>query len=121
MQTPSGISRKRHRFPPEMIAHVAWLYVRINLGLRKVDETLVERGIDVYLKNQAPTAKVDSQSARNLWRQSHNFCMPRQSVKNHRMQRLHGARLTAPSAVHQDNSAVCDSPRVRSGWYRWTW
>lgn len=47
MQTPSSISYKRHRFPPEIIAHAVWLYVRFNLSLREVEEMLLERGVDV--------------------------------------------------------------------------
>lgn len=27
------INYKRHRFPPQIIAHVVWLYVRFNLSL----------------------------------------------------------------------------------------
>ncbi len=30
------ISYKRHRFPPQIFAHVVWLYVRFNLSLREV-------------------------------------------------------------------------------------
>ncbi|MEL6204193.1 MAG: IS6 family transposase [Pseudomonadota bacterium] len=40
-------SYKRHRFPPEIIAHAVWLYVRFNLSLSDVEEMLLERGIDV--------------------------------------------------------------------------
>ncbi|MFP3385656.1 IS6 family transposase [Tritonibacter sp. SIMBA_163] len=47
MQTPSSISYKRHRFPPEIIAHAVWLYVRFNLSLREVEEMLLERGVRV--------------------------------------------------------------------------
>ncbi len=47
MQTLSRISYKRHCFPPETVAHAAWLYVRFNLSLRDVEEILLERGIDV--------------------------------------------------------------------------
>jgi len=46
MQT-QNISYKRHRFPPQIIAHVVWLYVRFNLSLREVEEMMLERGIDV--------------------------------------------------------------------------
>ena len=35
MQTQK-ISYKRPRFPPQIIAHVVWLYVRFNLSLREV-------------------------------------------------------------------------------------
>ena len=41
------INYKRHRFPPQIIAHVAWLYVRFNLSLREVEELMLERGVDV--------------------------------------------------------------------------
>ncbi len=43
----SSISYKRHRFPPPIIAHAVWLYVRFNLSLREVEEMLLARGIDV--------------------------------------------------------------------------
>ncbi len=43
----SSICYKRHRFPPQIIAHVVWLYLRFNLSLREVEEMLLQRGIDV--------------------------------------------------------------------------
>lgn len=46
MQTQK-VSYKRHRFPPQIIAHVVWLYVRFNLSLREVEELMLERGVDV--------------------------------------------------------------------------
>jgi putative transposase len=39
------ISYKRHRFPPEIIAHAVWLYFRFPLSLRLAEEMLLERGI----------------------------------------------------------------------------
>ena len=38
---------KRHRFPPQIIQHAVWLYVRFTLSFRDVEEMLAERGIDV--------------------------------------------------------------------------
>jgi putative transposase len=38
-------SYKRHRFPPEIIAHAVWLYVRCALSYRDVEELLAERGV----------------------------------------------------------------------------
>ncbi|PIL17178.1 hypothetical protein P775_24955 [Puniceibacterium antarcticum] len=38
---------KRHRFSPQIIAHVVWLYARVNLSLREVEEMMMERGVDV--------------------------------------------------------------------------
>ena len=41
------ISFKRHRFSPEIIQHVVWLYARFTLSFRDVEDLLAERGIDV--------------------------------------------------------------------------
>ena len=63
------ISYKRHRFPPDIIAHAVWLYVRFNLSLREVEEMLLERGIDVsYETVHRWTRKFGPQIARNLRR-----------------------------------------------------
>ncbi|WP_143217439.1 IS6 family transposase, partial [Acetobacter sp. DsW_063] len=37
----------RHRFPRELIAHAVWLYFRLPLSFRLVEEMLLERGIVV--------------------------------------------------------------------------
>ncbi len=39
------LSYKRHRFPPEIIAHAVWLYFRFALSYRDVEELLAERGV----------------------------------------------------------------------------
>jgi transposase-like protein len=41
------ISYRRHRFPPVIIQHAVWLYVRFTLSCRDVEELLAERGLDV--------------------------------------------------------------------------
>ncbi len=41
------VSYKRHRSPPEIIAHAVWLYFRFPLSLQLVEEMLLERGIVV--------------------------------------------------------------------------
>jgi putative transposase len=38
---------RRHRFPPEIIQHTIWLYVRFTLSYRDVEELLAERGLDI--------------------------------------------------------------------------
>lgn len=38
---------RRHRFPPDVIAHAVWLYFRFPLSLRMVEDLLSERGIIV--------------------------------------------------------------------------
>ncbi len=68
MQT-SDIIFKRHRFPPQLIAHAVWLYLRFNLSLREVEEMLLERGIDVsYETVRRWIAKFGPQITRNLRR-----------------------------------------------------
>jgi transposase-like protein len=41
------ISFARHQFPPAIIRHAAWLYVRFTLSYRDVEDMLAERGLDV--------------------------------------------------------------------------
>ncbi len=41
------ISYARYRFPPEVIRHAVWLYVRFTLSYRDVEDLLAERGLEV--------------------------------------------------------------------------
>src|SRR4051812_16785018 len=41
------ISYRRHRFPPVIIQHAVWLYLRFTLSYRDVEELLAHRGLDV--------------------------------------------------------------------------
>src|SRR5438477_7114436 len=41
------LSYRRHRFPPEIIQHAIWLYLRFTLSYRDVEELLAERGFDL--------------------------------------------------------------------------
>ena len=41
------ISYARHQFPPDVIRHAVWLYLRFTLSLRDVEEMLAERGLDL--------------------------------------------------------------------------
>lgn len=34
-------------YPPSIVQHVVWLYLRFNLSLRDVEDLLAERGLDV--------------------------------------------------------------------------
>jgi putative transposase len=38
---------RRHRFPPEIIQHAIWLYLRFTLSYRDFEELLAERGLDI--------------------------------------------------------------------------
>jgi hypothetical protein len=41
------LSYRRHRFPPPIIQHAIWLYLRFTLNYRDVEELLAERGLEV--------------------------------------------------------------------------
>jgi putative transposase len=38
---------RRHHFPPEIIQHAIWLYLRFTLSYRDVEDLLAERGLEV--------------------------------------------------------------------------
>jgi putative transposase len=38
------ISFARHQFPPDIIRHAVWLYLRFTLSFRDVEDLLAERG-----------------------------------------------------------------------------
>ena len=37
----------RHQFPPAVIRHAVWLYVRFTLSYRDIEDLLAERGLDI--------------------------------------------------------------------------
>ena len=41
------ISYAHHRFPPDVIRHAVWLYLRFTLSYRDVEDLLAERGLEV--------------------------------------------------------------------------
>jgi putative transposase len=72
------VSYKRHRFPPEIIAHALWLSFMLPLSLRLVEEMLLERGIVVSYETvrrwalkfgpaYARRLKRKPPSRRNIW------------------------------------------------------
>src|SRR5271157_4398018 len=38
---------RRHRFPPAIIQHAVWLYLRFTLSYRDIEDLLAERGLDI--------------------------------------------------------------------------
>ncbi len=57
----------RHRFPPDVIRHAVWLYLRFTLIYRDAEELLAERGLDVsYETFRRWVLKFELQFARNL-------------------------------------------------------
>jgi putative transposase len=41
------LSYRRHRFPPVVIQHTVWVYLRFTLSYRDVEDLLAERGLDI--------------------------------------------------------------------------
>src|SRR5215203_5420035 len=63
------VSYARHRFPPDIIRHAVWLYLRFTLSYRDVEELLAERGLDVsYETVRRWVLKFGPVFARNLRR-----------------------------------------------------
>ena len=59
----------RHQFPPAVIEHAVWLYLRFTLSFRDVEDLLAERGIDVsYESIRRWVAKFGPLFARELRR-----------------------------------------------------
>jgi putative transposase len=59
----------RHRFPPSIIQHSIWLYLRFTLSYRDVEDLLAERGLDVsYETVRRWVLKFGPVIARNLRR-----------------------------------------------------
>src|SRR6267154_6838520 len=73
------LSYCRHRFPPAVIQHSIWLYLRFTLSYRDVEELLAERGLDIsYETVRRWVLKFGRGIARNLRR-----CRPRPSDRWH--------------------------------------
>src|SRR5438105_12815549 len=73
------ISYRRHRFPPVVIQHAVWLYLRFSLSYRDVEELLAERGLDIsYESVRSWVLKFGPAIARALRR-----CRPRPSDRWH--------------------------------------
>src|SRR4051812_13503217 len=73
------LSYRRHRFPPVVIQHAIWLYLRFSLSYRDVEELLAERGLDIsYESIRSWVLKFGPMIARNLRR-----CRPRPSDRWH--------------------------------------
>jgi transposase-like protein len=63
------ISYARHQFPPEIIRHAVWLYLRFTLSYRDVEELLAERGLNIsYETVRRWVLKFGPAFARNLRR-----------------------------------------------------
>src|ERR1700749_3347408 len=73
------ITYRRHRFPPTIIQHAVWLYLRFTLSYRDVEELLAERALDIsYETVRCWVLKFGPVIARRLRR-----CRPRPSNRWH--------------------------------------
>jgi putative transposase len=62
---------KRHRFPPDIISYTVWLYYRLNLSHRDIEDLLAQRGI------------TESREAIRLW------CIKFGAIFTRRLKRSH--------------------------------
>src|SRR6266480_3490852 len=99
------LSYRRHRFPPPVIQHAMWLYLRFTLSYRDVEELLAERGLEVsYETVRRWVLKFGPGIARNLRR-----CRPRPSDRWHldeMVVRIAGKRLYLWRAVDHEGEVL---------------
>ena len=62
------LSYRRHRFPPPIIQHAIWLYLRFTLSYRDVEDLLAERGLDLSYETVRRWPKFGPVIARRLRR-----------------------------------------------------
>src|SRR3954451_9095461 len=99
------LSYRRHRFPPPIIQHAIWLYLRFTLSYRDVEELLAERGPEVsYETVRRWVLKFGPGFARRLRR-----CRPRPSDRWHvdeMVVRIAGKRMYLWRAVDHEGEVL---------------
>src|SRR5258705_10638726 len=99
------LSYRRHRFPPVVIQHAVWLYLRFTLSYRDVEELLAERGLDIsYESVRSWVLKFGPMIARNLRQRR-----PRPSDQWHldeMVVRIAGKRMYLWRAVDHEGEAL---------------
>src|SRR2546429_3584839 len=99
------LSYCRHRFPPAVIQHAMWLYLRFTLSYRDVEELLAERGLEVsYETVRCWVVKFGPLIARRLRR-----CRPRPSNRWHldeMVVRIAGERMYLWRAVDHEGEIL---------------
>src|SRR5437588_7950142 len=105
-------SYRRHRFPPPIIQHAIWLYLRFTLSYRDVEELLAERRLEVsYETVRRWVLKFGPGIARKLRR-----CRPRSSDRWHldeMVVRIAGKRMYLSAARIARTAVVRRSPTAR--------
>src|SRR3954462_11434804 len=98
-------SYRRHRFPPSIIQHAIWLYLRFTLSYRDVEELLAERGLEVsYETVRRWVLKFGPGIARKLRR-----CRPKPSDRWHldeMVVRIAGRRMYLWRAVDHEGEVL---------------
>jgi putative transposase len=61
------ISFARHQFPPAIIRHAVWLYIRFTLSYRDAEDLLAERSLDVSYETVRRWVLVVNKLARIAW------------------------------------------------------
>ena len=99
------ISYRRHRFPPALIQHAVWLYLRFTLSYRDVEELLAQRGLDLsYESVRSWVLKFGPMIARRLRRRR-----PRPSDRWHldeMVVRIAGKRMYLWRAVDHEGEIL---------------
>src|SRR6267378_1346742 len=98
------LSYRRHRFPPPIIQHAIWLYLRFTLSYRDVEELLAERGLEIsYETVRRWVLKFGPGIARNLRR-----CRPRPSDRHldEMVVRIAGKRMYLWRAVDHEGEVL---------------
>ena len=100
------LSYHRHRFPPVVIQHAVWLYLRFTLSYRDVEDLLAERGLDIsYETIRSWVLKFGPVIARRLQRQRR----PRPSDRWHldeMVVRIAGKRMYLWRAVDHEGEVL---------------
>src|SRR5881409_2426402 len=95
----------RHRFPPPIIQHAIWLYLRFTLSYRDVEDILAERGLEIsYETVRRWVLKFGPGIARKLRR-----CRPRPSDRWHldeMVVRIAGNRMYLWRAVDHEGEVL---------------
>jgi transposase-like protein len=99
------LSYRRHRFPPVVIQHAVWVYLRFALSYRRVDDLLAERGLNVsYETIRSWVLKFGPLIAQRLRR-----CRPRPSDRWHldeMVVRIAGKRMYLWRAVDHEGEVL---------------
>src|SRR5258708_28708741 len=104
------LSYRRHRFPPVVIQHAVWLYLRFTLSYRDVEDLLVERGLDIsYETVRSWVLKFGPVIARRLQRRR-----PRPRDRLHLDELAIPGRIGPPGVIGSRSRAIQLSPRSAS-------